>query len=741
MTVLGLSRRGQLAVLVIAGITLFILGFLIGFFTAPDDEKSPETPRSFQEKREEERKKKDAYHSKLYQTLDKKEIGKSLKYFSSRPHVPGTPRTKELAVEIARLWREYKFDEVEMPKYNVLLPYVNPNISNKVQILDSGRKVLREFSGKEELADPSEDDDQMIPPFLGYSKQSSASGKLLYVNYGRTEDFEVLKKNFGIPNCNGRIAIMRYGKIFRGSMVKNAHECGAVGAILYNDPADYAPEGQDKVYPNYIWLPKTGVQRGSIITTRGDPITPGLPSIDGVFRISPKDAGLPQIPATPMPYGDAVNILKIMKGREVPTSWKGTLNITYRLGDAGIEGNNSIRIEVNFPNTRQDIYNVIGTIYGSEEPDRWVLIGNHRDAWGFGAVDASSGTATMMEISRGLSMLLKQGWRPRRTIKFCSWGAEEAGLIGSNEWVEEHERALSTKAVSYINVDVSVGGTYVLHLSGSPLLKTALIETVKNVQDPHLNSPGLHQTVYERMLEKRRGKDGEIMFPSLGAGSDYATFYQFVGVPSLDMSYYGERLYPIYHSVHDTYKWLQGLVDPDFSYHLTTTLVAARALMSIADDIVLPFDVVQYSKTLRRSFQILNDNHGAELRRNNITLDYVDAAVTKFHNASLKFQKEVETAVKSMNDIQLRDLNDRMVNVEKSFIYSFGLPNQSFTRHVIFAPPSNNNYGSAHFPGIIDLMIPSNETSRDWGEIRKQVSVVFKSIMSAVESLNKDAKD
>ncbi|CAB4001426.1 N-acetylated-alpha-linked acidic dipeptidase 2-like, partial [Paramuricea clavata] len=190
--------------------------------------------------------------------------------------------------------------------------------------------------------------------------------------------------------------------------VKHAQNCGAVGAILYHDPADYAPEGQDKVYPQYIWLPKTGVQSGSILDGYGDPLTPGLPSVDGVFRIPEDKANLPKIPATPMSYGEAVELLKIMEGSEVPRSWRGTLNITYKLGDGGLK-NNTVKITVNVPNKRQDAYNVIGTIYGREEPDRWVLIGNHRDAWEFGAVDPSSGTSAMMEISRGLGDLLKQG--------------------------------------------------------------------------------------------------------------------------------------------------------------------------------------------------------------------------------------------------------------------------------------------------------------------------------------------
>ncbi|XP_028396939.1 glutamate carboxypeptidase 2-like [Dendronephthya gigantea] len=570
----------------------------------------------------------------------------------------------------------------------------------------------------------------MIAPLLGFAKQGSAKGKLLYVNYGRTEDFDTLKNNFSIANCSGYIVIMRYGQIFRGDKVKNAQDCGAVGAILYNDPEDYAPEGQDKVYPNYIWLPKTGVQRGSIRRGRGDPLTPGLPSVEGVFRIPEEKAGLPKIPATPMPYGDAVRLLEIMKGTDVPESWKGGLKISYKLGNGGLQDDNTVKIQVNVPNKRQNAYNVIGTIYGKEEPDRWVLLGNHRDAWGFGAVDASSGTSVMMEISRGVSELLKQGWRPRRTIKFCSWGAEESDIIGSTEWVEENERALSTKAITYINIDVAVYGNFTFSVAGSPLLKSVITRNVKEVDDPH------GPNVYDHMIEVMKS----FVYGNLGSGSDYASFYQFCGVPSVSMTYAGERNYPVYHSVHDTYKWLQGLVDPYFKFHLTTAGVASRLLMHMTDSFVLPIDVTQYGKSLDSSLKVLRTYYGKELEKNNVTLIHIEKTIKRFKEEAEKFQEEKGKALEEKDDVKLRDLNDRMVNVEKSFITAPGLPNRPITRHVIFAPSKNNIYGSTSFPGIFDLMFSKNKTEQDWLDIKEQASILFKAISSATDSLKADAK-
>ncbi|CAB4001425.1 Hypothetical predicted protein [Paramuricea clavata] len=318
-----------------------------------------------------------------------------------------------------------------------------------------------------------------------------------------------------------------------------------------------------------------------------------------------------------------------------------------------------------------------------------------------------------------------EGWRPRRTIKFCSWGAEEAGLIGSTEWVEENERALSTKAVAYINVDVAVFGNLTLELAGSPLLKTPIAESVKQVNDPHGGS------VYDQIVKEYKTFD----YGTLGSNSDYASFYQFVGVPSLCMYYTGEELYPVYHTVHDTYKWLQGLIDPKFEYHLTTTKVASKILLSTADSLVLPLDVTEYGKSLDSSLKALKKEYGAELLKNNVSLEYIEDAIKKFRNEATKFQAEKGKAIDEKDDIKLRALNDRMVNVEKAFITAPGLPNQPIIRHVIFAV----NYASVNFPGIRDLVFKQNKTDQDWLDIKKQASIVFKAISEATDTLKADA--
>ncbi|XP_022242586.1 N-acetylated-alpha-linked acidic dipeptidase 2-like [Limulus polyphemus] len=260
----------------------------------------------------------------------------------------------------------------------------------------------------------------------------------VYVNYGRIEDFEELEK-LGI-NVSGKICIARYGKLYRGNKVENAQIRGAVGVVLFSDPSEVARNGTEpqNVFPNSWWVPGTAIQRGNIKLVKGDPVTPNYPSVDGAFRYKPEEVNIPRIPCQPIGYNDAWNILKLMDGQAVPDNWKGLLNITYRYGPGFKPENRArkLRLVVNNEYTSKVIYNVIGVIRGMVEPDRYVLVGNHRDAWSHGAVDPSSGTSQLLELTRVMGGLLMDGWRPRRTLVFGSWGAEEFGLIGSTEWVE-----------------------------------------------------------------------------------------------------------------------------------------------------------------------------------------------------------------------------------------------------------------------------------------------------------------
>lgn len=352
----------------------------------------------------------------------------------------------------------------------------------------------------------------------------------------------------------------------------------------------------------------------------------------------------------------------------MPEDWKGSLNITYKVGP-GLTQGMRVRLEINNQLVVKSIFNVIGTIYGKEEPDRYVLVGSHRDSWVFGAVDAASGTASMTEIARGIGELLKEDWRPRRTMKFCSWGGEEFSLIGSTEWVEQHSKDLAERAVAYLNLDTGVEGNFVLSAQGSPLMKEAMTSQQKLVVDPNAHDD--KETLYDIMVERNPSTQDpkEPNFPVVGSGSDYAPFYHVVGVPVADLSYkMGHKNktvpYPVYHSQHDTFYWMTKFIDPKFLVHKAVAQYAGSVLLTLADSPLLPLSVDSYSKKLNDSFSSLLKND--VFRKQNISLKYLGQAVDQFVLTAKKFTvmaseiKEKED--KQANDL-LRRLNDQMVQV------------------------------------------------------------------------------
>ena len=344
----------------------------------------------------------------------------------------------------------------------------------------------------------------------------------MYVNYGRIEDFQKLEE-LGM-NISGKIAMMRYGKIYRGNKVDHAAKYGAIGAIIYSDPDDVARDGQEDkdVYPNSIWLPGTGMQRGTTFMGDGDPLTPGWPSIEDAYRVPQSEAGLATIPAQPIGYADAKEILIKLGGQEAPADWQGKIDgVTYKLGPQFMDQYRDyhVRLTTNNEEVRVDSYNVFGVIKGAVEPDRYVLIGNHRDAWGYGASDPSSGTAQLLETARVLGQLKKDGWRPRRTIIFCSWGSEEYGLLGSTEWVEEQIDRLQDRAVTYINTDTCASGTFI-QMKSSPVLFNVLKKIAGLVPGVRMPDKTILDEWKENHMATKNGKDSYPIMSTLGSGSD-----------------------------------------------------------------------------------------------------------------------------------------------------------------------------------------------------------------------------
>ena len=415
--------------------------------------------------------------------------------------------------------------------------------------------------------------------------------------------------------------------------------------------------------------------------------------------------------------------ISFVAGDKVPKGWQAGLNVSFGFGPGFIATNSTVRLHVNNIVTVKSVYNVIGTIHGREEPDRYVIIGSHRDAWLFGAADPSSGTAALMEISRAVSKMLQKGWRPRRTLKFCSWGAEEFGLIGSIEWVEQNEKILHDRAVVYLNTDVAVGGNYVLVSQNCPLLSTAIFSWAKKVRDP--NAHGDKTSLYDIMVERNpsRSNPEEPYVIPYSYFSDYYPFYMYSGIPSADFSYFfgpgnPVTLYPVYHTQEDTFYWMKTFIDPKFEFHEAVTKFEGGLLIDLADCLLLPFDVTRYGNTLITAYETL-------VKRINyagVSTDYVRKAIYKFKNASQAFdQAKSKLNPDLASPLRLRMFNDQMVQVEKAFISSLKLSKNFLMRHVFTSSGSP-------FPGVVGAYLAGNRA-----EVERQMSLVVETISSAAQ--------
>ena len=419
--------------------------------------------------------------------------------------------------------------------------------------------------------------------------------------------------------------------------------------------------------------------------------------------------------------------LVIPLGDKVPSSWQGDLKVTYRFGPGFTKANSTVRMRVNNKLVVKTIYNVIGTINGREEPDRYVLVGNHRDAEFLGAVDASSGSATLMEVSRVLGKLKQGGWRPRRTVKLCSWGAEEFGLVGSVEWVQEHAMLLSNRAVVYLNTDVAVGGNYVVAAQTCPMIENAIFCRAKKVKDPSKKS--VYDTMVSRMPASIDHPGEPVTLPYLYF-SDYLPFYMMIGVPSADFTYFDGHedsfnLYPVYHTQEDNFHWVKTFVDPKFEYHATMTKLVGGTLLDFSQALVLPLDVARYSKALQRSFESLEKILASQSM--NISTKFVLSAIKEFVNASEMFQDAKDKLTGNESGLFLRTINDQLVQVEKAFITPHLRAGDPMYKHAF-----SRNSETLSFPGVRMAAVNAMKT-KDFSAVNQQLSLVEEAILSATD--------
>ncbi|HEY8228659.1 MAG TPA: M28 family metallopeptidase [Pyrinomonadaceae bacterium] len=628
-----------------------------------------------------------------------------LRRLTSKPHIAGTKEDYATAVYVRDQMRSYGIP-AELKEYKVWLPY--PNSPAIVELITSRRQRL---SVEEAVVrrDPTSSNADITPLFNGYSASGDVTAPLVYANYGLPGDYDDLQKA-GV-DVKGKIVIVRYGNSFRGVKAKVAQDHGAVGCVIYSDPAD---DGymQGDVYPNGPWRPTASGQRGSVqylFDYPGDPLTPGSPAIDGVPRLKPEEAtNLTRIPVQPIAYDVARTLLAPLRGPVRPRGFQGGLPFPYHVGGTD---DVKVRLKTDMDYKLRAIWDVVGRVEGAEQSDRWVILGNHRDAWVFGAVDPNSGSSAMLEIARGFGELLKQGWKPRRTVIFCSWDAEEYGLIGSTEWAEELAPELREKAVAYLNLDAAVSGSN-FGASSVPSLWKLIRGATKDVQDPKSK-----KTVYQQWIDRaREGRSEteepltEVRIGPLGSGSDYTPFLQHLGIPSTDIGFNGD--YGVYHSAYDSFYWMEHFGDPGFSYHVAVAQVLGTMTMRLADADALPLDYSDYATQLTEFFA--ETTRLAKRRNLDSSVDQksINGALDDFSKEAARVERLRQSAVRTKVDRpRLRQLNDALIRVERQFIDSRGLRNRTWYKHQIYAPGIYTGYAAqplTDFRQALDDRNPSN---------------------------------
>lgn len=639
---------------------------------------------------------------------DAAKCGKYLRRLTAKPHVAGTPGDRRVTEFI---YNEFKRDGLnpEIVEYRVLLSYpkkiaVELAAPERVKLANPEPKVPHDKDTR--VSDP-----MARMPWNGYSPSADLTAPVIYVNYGSAEDYDQSEK-LGV-SVKGKIVLARYFHGYRGGKSLEAEKRGAAGIIVYSDPAD---DGATKggVYPQGPWGPPGHFQRGAVVydfQVPGDPLTPGWPSTDSARRIPEAEAKiLPKIPMVPLSAADAQEILKRLAGPEVPKGWQGGLPFTYHLGDDTVK----VRLALEMENRVTPVWNVIGRIPGSEEPEKLVILSNHHDAWVYGAVDPSSGTATMLETARALGGLWKEGFRPRRTIVLGNWDAEEYTLTGSTEWGEQYEEELRKSAVVCLNVDASTSGAE-FTVSTVPALLPALIEATQAVRDPATG-----RSIYERWKERRSignvrsyalpgSTGGPVPFGILGGGSDFMVFLQHDGVPSLDMIFDGP--YGVYHSVYDDYAWMERFGDPGFRYHAAMSRLWGLLALRFAQADLLPFDYSIYAAEVAAYLQGLEKIAPPDFFAREIQPLIQKCAAWK--EAAAQATAELEAwrcggERSAGNSTGLKPaatevFNDRLMAQERALLDEQGIPGRPWFRHLIYAPlPS---YEPETLPGLREALV------------------------------------
>lgn len=663
-------------------------------------------------------------------------------------HLGGTEDEWNTAQWVADTWQLQGMDEVHLVPYKVLLSYPSDSKPNQVRLLDGlGHQMWVSAAKQKPLYAPEESNPDIPFNFNAYGAAGNVRGPLVYAHYGSEKDFAYLADT-GV-NVKGAIVLARYGQSFRANIAQRAEEQGALGLLLFSDPADYAPAGPDFVYPHSYFMPPSAAPLGTTKLVDGDPLTPFYPATESAFRIPEEEARIPKIPVQPISYSEAFDLLSELRGAAAPETWQGNLNITYHLGPGFREADWSVNLEVNNQNILTTTYNVIGVLKGREEPDRYVMLGNHLDAWLFGAVDPSSGTAAMLELSRVFLQLYNEtGWRPRRSLVFCGWGAEEYGLVGSVEWTEQFAKQLSDRAVAYLNVDMAIEGNYTLRTKSVPILNEAVYESAKRIPNPNPEEVAAgRETVYDTWAHRKPdpNQPGLPLMQPLGTGSDYKGLQHNIGVPCMDTRYTHDNKTlgdPMYHTVYETFALVDEIYDRGFKYHSAVTALWGDLAVKLAESKVLPFSLHIYADFISKAQKNIEETFGTIISSQNISLEFFADAAVNFNNAVTAFDNVVN-GLNQNDPLAVRRVNDQMMLVERSFIDPKGLPDRPEYNHVITAPSKNNAYGGTAFAGLVDTLTAIKEASENdkkplWRTFAQHLAAVTHCLNTGAKVLSDD---
>lgn len=685
-----------------------------------------------------------------------------LKRMSARPHHLGSAFGKENAEFIAAQFKSWGYD-TKIESFEVLFPTPKTRLV-EMTAPEKFTLKLNEPALKEDAT--SAQQDEQLPTYNAYSIDGDVTGPLVYVNYGVPADYDELERR-GI-DVKGKIVISRYGGSWRGIKPKVAAERGAVGCIIYSDPRN---DGfyQGDVYPKGPYRNEHGVQRGSVMDMPlhpGDPLTMGVGATKDAKRIDIKGAPtLTKIPVLPISYSDALPLLKNLDGSVVPESWRGALPTTYRFG-----GNTpTVRLKLEFNWDIKPIYNVIAKMAGSERPDQWIIRGNHHDAWVNGADDPLSGEVAMMEEARAVAELVKTGWRPKRTIVYCSWDAEEQGLIGSTEWVETHADELRQKAAVYINTDSN--GRGFLGIGGSHTLEKFINEVGRDIPDPQVKMSVWERARAQALVEGSPAQRAEAMsrddlrIYALGSGSDFTPFIQHLGIASLNIGFGGEDGGGSYHSIYDSYDHYTRFGDPGFVYGIALAKVCGHAVLRLASAETLPFEFTNFADTIGlyvNEVTKLTDTMREETKAMNqmvasgmwkavqdpketfvapkpkAAVPYLDFsplqnALAKLKDSAAAYKQA--SAGKQPSSATQKQLDEILYKTERALTRTEGLPRRDWFRHQIYAPGFYTGYGVKTLPGVREAI-----EQRDWREASEQIVIVSRTIEKFAAEIDNAAK-